>query len=83
MTSEELAKEIEETVHLAQERVTGIGDQQYSTADVQRFEDVPIDKVMQDIEEEALDIISYGVMLRIRVARLRKSYQFFKEAFAE
>lgn len=73
MTPSELAAEVAETVALAQGRITGIGADQYHDAATGRqlFEDLPLPELLRFAEEEALDLVNYAVMARIRYARLR------------
>jgi hypothetical protein len=73
MTPQELAGEVAETVALAQSRITGIGADQYHEVATgrQKFEDMPLDALIEYAEEEALDLINYAVMARIRYARVR------------
>ena len=75
MNAQNLSDEVIATVMLAQERVGpgSIGEQQYYDAltNTQGFERMDFDSLLQYAEEEALDFINYGVMIRIRIARLR------------
>jgi hypothetical protein len=75
MTPQELAGEVAETVALAQSRITGIGADQYHEVATgrQKFEDMPLDALIEYAEEEALDLINYAVMARIRYARVRQA----------
>jgi hypothetical protein len=73
MTPQQLADEVAATVRLAQSRVLGIGRDQYHDAATgrQKFEDMSLDALLEYAEEEALDLINYAVMARIRHARVR------------
>lgn len=73
MTPEALAKEIKETVKLAQGRIVGVGRRDYydEATQTQKFESMPLDDLLAYAEEEMLDHIAYATMSRIRFARLR------------
>lgn len=72
MIPNELAAEIAMTVVLAQQRVITVGAEQYYVpGEPQRFEQMPLDDLLEYAEEEAFDLINYAVMARIRFARLR------------
>lgn len=76
MKPEELAAEVGQTVRLAQERIKGIGAEQYAQPDgTQKFETMNLDDLLQMAEEEALDLINYAVMMRIRFARWRRQLE--------
>jgi hypothetical protein len=82
MKSEDLARYVEEMtqeacgdfalgldkiIAMAQERIMGVGHEQYSQGDKQKFELVPIDKLLEWAEEETVDQINYGVMALVRL----------------
>lgn len=77
--------EVAKTVALVRERLAGVGADQYYDAatDTQKFETMDLDALMQYCEEEALDVVAYGVMLRIRFARLRLAAQTCDRRVAE
>lgn len=76
MTSEELASEVKKAVSAAvQERILGVGKEQYDLGDKQAFEEMSLDRLFEMAEEEALDLIAYSTMLIIRVRRLREAFK--------
>lgn len=76
MTSEELAAEVKKAVSAAvQERILGVGKEQYDLGDKQEFEEMSLDRLFEMAEEEALDLIAYSTMLIIRVRRLREAFK--------
>lgn len=76
MTSEELAEEVEATVRRCRNRVLGVGDQQYSEGDAQKFERMPVDELMTWTLEELDDAVVYAVMLGIRIRRMRAQFVY-------
>lgn len=87
MNAQDLSNEVAATVALAQERVGpgSIGEQQYydPITNTQGFERMDLDDLLQYAEEEALDFINYGVMIRIRIAHLRDVLQRARSVAAE
>ena len=80
MTSEELAAEVKKTVSAAvQERILGVGKDQYDLGDKQEFEEMPLDRLFKMTEEEALDLIAYSTMIIVRVRRLREAFRILSE----
>lgn len=71
MTSAELAKEVEAIISECTARVLGVGQEQYSYGDKQKFETMPLDELFEFAEEELRDQIVYACMLRSRLRRLR------------
>lgn len=61
-------------------RVLGVGAQQYSTDEGQKFETMELTDLVAWTEEEALDIIAYGAMLTIRLRRLKAAVNKLEEA---
>ena len=57
-------------VDTAVERILGVGDQQYSEGEKQKFELVPMDKLLEMFQEETVDQVNYAVMF---LNRLRES----------
>lgn len=77
MNSTQLADEVNRIVYRAQSRVLGVGRDQYVTRDalgeeVQKFEGMDLDALIEYAIEETLDHINYGVMLTLRLERLRE-----------
>lgn len=48
-------------------RILGVGDEQYSEGETQKFETMSLDDLFQYLDEELLDQINYAVMLQIRL----------------
>jgi hypothetical protein len=69
-------------IEQAQSRILGVGNEQYSEGDKQKFETMPLPKLAQYCEEEALDLVNYGVMLTIRVRRLEATINALEERLA-
>lgn len=61
------SSEDQEIIDMAKSRIMGVGDQQYSEGDKQKFELVPIDTLLEWAEEETVDQINYGVMTLVRI----------------
>ncbi|MEO3862646.1 hypothetical protein [Acrocarpospora sp. B8E8] len=70
MTSEELADEVMAAVLAVQGRILGVGQEQYSQGDQQKFEWMSIKEIVQYAREEVEDGIAYNVMLRWKLNRL-------------
>lgn len=80
MTSEELASEVKKAVSAAvQERILGVGKDQYDLGDKQAFEEMSLDRLLEMAEEEALDLIAYSTMAIIRVRRLREAFRLLSK----
>lgn len=74
MTPQDLADEVAVVVERAQSRVgpNSIGAQQYSVeGQPQKFETMDLLGLVDYSIEETLDLVNYGVMLTIRLDRLR------------
>lgn len=69
MTSVDLADYIEALCTEARERIIGTGDEQYSEAERQRFEQFPAIRLYTEFREELLDSINYLAMLDITMRR--------------
>jgi hypothetical protein len=65
---------MEAIIQTAKDRIMGVGHEQYSEGDKQKFELVPIDTLMEWAEEETIDQINYGVMLLVRLRDTENSY---------
>lgn len=70
MTSEELAQHVEDAVTRCRGRVLGVGNEQYSQGDVQKFETMTPNELLEWALEEADDLIVYGVMTGIRIKQI-------------
>jgi hypothetical protein len=73
MKSSELASEVQRVVIDAQSRILGIGAEQYERDGRQKFEDMPMDELIEYVREEALDLVNYGVMVTLRIERLAEA----------
>lgn len=73
MTSEDLADAVELAITRCRGRVLGVGDQQYSEGEDQRFERMPISELFDWMQEELDDVIVYAVMLSVRLERIRRA----------
>lgn len=67
MKSTELAEEVKKIVVEAQNRITGVGAEQYARNDMQKFETMTMRELLIYMEEELLDQINYAVMNLLRV----------------
>lgn len=70
MTSEDLASFVEVLGSLAQSRVKGIGHEQYSMPDRQKFEDLSPEALAEYALEEYADAVSYAAMGAIKMLAL-------------
>lgn len=66
--------DLESVIEDARARIMGVGHEQYSEGDKQKFELVEIDKLMEWAEEETIDQINYGVMLLVRLRDPENGY---------
>ena len=73
MKSAELATEVEKIVKEAQSRITGVGANQYAMGDLQKFETMSLDDLLEYMVEELLDQINYSVMNLLRLRWLQKA----------
>ena len=75
MNSEQLAAEVEDTIRFCQKGILTVGKDQYLTEvdgrPMQKFEIMKLDDFIEYAQEEARDLVNYGVMLNIRLQRLR------------
>lgn len=65
---------VDAVIQDAQARIMGVGNDQYSVGDKQKFELVEIDKLMEMAEEETIDQINYGAMLLVRLRDPENGY---------
>lgn len=70
MSSEDLAQYVADAVVDAAGRIKGVGNQQYSEGNYQKFEGMPLIDLFEMADEELLDLVNYAIMLRIRLIRL-------------
>lgn len=73
MSSDELSSYLAGFIERCSERVTGVGQQQYSEGDYQLFESLPLEKLLDMLQEELQDAAVYAAMLDIRVKRFRNA----------
>lgn len=66
--SEDLAREVQYFALEASDRISGVGDKQYSLGDVQKFELKTPQQVLQDLREELLDGVVYLTQIWLRVS---------------
>lgn len=70
MTSSELAEHVMLLCEKAQERVLGVGADQYDDGIAgQRFESYTVDELLKEMQDELIDVINYAAMLSIMVER--------------
>lgn len=74
LNSEDLAFEVEDFIAKVSERITGTGNDQYSTGENQQFEAMPLDSLIEYMEEELRDVAAYATMLHIRMQRVKKEF---------
>lgn len=71
MTPDQLADHVAAFIDKAAGRVNGIGADQYSEGQRQKFEAMPLGQLFDWAEEELLDQAAYAVMLNIRLRRVQ------------
>jgi hypothetical protein len=52
-----------EVIEMAKSRILGVGNEQYSEGDLQKFQTVELDKLVEWAQEETVDQINYGAMI--------------------
>lgn len=75
MNSQQLADAVQLLADGAKSRILGVGDEQYSDGDMQRFESLQLEELFEWLQEELQDVVSYATMLSIRVGRVRSTMQ--------
>lgn len=70
MSSKDLADYVGDFIRAAQARVNGVGDEQYSIPEGQKFEGMTPNELIQMAREEAQDLAAYAAMMDIRLARM-------------
>lgn len=78
MRSRELAEDVQRFVSLAQGRIEGTGNEQYSLDEGQLFETMTRSELIEYVREELLDTINYSVMMLIRLERLEEGLQWLE-----
>jgi NTP pyrophosphatase (non-canonical NTP hydrolase) len=70
MSSYELADHIQALTLRARERIMGVGMRQYDDGIAgQRFESYTVERLLNELQDELLDVINYVGMLSIMVER--------------
>jgi len=77
MTSEQLAKAIAHAISNVEERIIGIGAEQYDLGAKQKIELKTPAEVLDDAIEELDDLLAYIAYTRIRVQKLRANLKDF------
>ena len=72
MTSDELARRVEETIRACRERVLGVGHDQYADGDRQAFERMSPLKLIEMAREEVQDLTVYAVMTDIQLQKIEE-----------
>ncbi|MFJ7590158.1 hypothetical protein ACIQZO_22785 [Streptomyces sp. NPDC097617] len=70
MTSEELADYVTDFIGECRSRILGVGAEQYSCGEMQKFELLPLVDLIRYAREEAQDLAVYAAMVDIRLSRL-------------
>lgn len=73
MTSDALAEYAAKMNERVSQRIKGVGQEQYSEGDYQKFEAMPLPDLLVMTLEEIEDIAAYLPMMHIRVRRLLKA----------
>lgn len=68
ISSPELADFVDLMCILAQERIVGVGADQYDTGRGQKFEQLSEEQLRRELIEELIDVINYAAMLAVKVA---------------
>jgi len=71
-----LAEEVAATIRRCQIRVKGVGDEQYSEGDTQKFEHMEMSDLLTWALEECDDAVVYAVMLGIRFRKLKAQWDW-------
>lgn len=66
-------EELERVIKLCREGILGPGKEQYERDGKQKFEDMPLIDLLGYIEEEARDLINYGVMMLWRLDQVNSA----------
>ena len=70
----EVAQRFDDFCAAARDRITGVGADQYSDGDGQRYERVPLESLYGEALEELLDVAAYAFMLADRIGRARDRF---------
>ena len=71
MSSWDLADYQAEFAEYAARRILGTGAQQYDYAGVQKFEQLDLPDIADELVDELADIVNYATMLAIRILRVK------------
>lgn len=77
MTSQQLSDEVGHWVAYCQSRITGVGNDQYSTETHQKFEAMELTDLIEYSLEELADQVNYATMLGIRLRRIQGALSKF------
>ncbi|MCG5459603.1 hypothetical protein PSH03_005386 [Micromonospora sp. PSH03] len=80
VSPDQLAEYVGAFISAAQSRVRGVGAEQYSTSEGQRFEGMTIPELIVMAREEAQDLAVYAAMVDIRLARMGEAFEAVKGA---
>ena len=67
MRSEELADFTEDLIRLSRTRILGTGRAQYEHGETQRFEELPLGSLLDELMDEVVDVVNYLGMVRLRI----------------
>lgn len=70
--TEAVAARFDEFCAAARDRITGVGAEQYATADGQRYERIPVEQIVTELQAELLDVAAYSFMTFDRLDRIRE-----------
>ncbi len=70
--SSDLADFVRALSEAAASRIEGVGDEQYNTGELQKFEVESIDQYLNELLEEVADIMSYLSIITIKILAFRR-----------
>lgn len=70
--SSDLADFTRALAEAAASRIEGVGDEQYNTGELQKFETRDIDQYVNELLEELADVMSYLSIITIKILALRQ-----------
>ena len=77
MTSNDLYEYQLDFTQEAANRLLGVGKEQYDRGSKQKFEDMPIDDLVDGLREELMDIVNYATMIDIRFQRWSRAREHY------
>ena len=77
--TESVAARFDAFTQAARDRITGIGAQQYAVGEGHRYQRIPLEQLVTELQEELMDVAAYSFFLHerldaIRAGLLRVSY---------